>query len=137
MAKLILPDLYWEVTTLPEEARWGPDMAPLTNRQLQQVVFPGQPFTMVFPASRYGSNMITERFNPEGIPVTVADLLNTIYEFYQQPITQADIRNVQQDEEDVLHLQGAENLGDLLGGLIDFSGIWTIGENHYELNLEG
>lgn len=137
MANLdFLEDIHWDVTNEPESARITWNFTRLSDTDLQRFVLPGRPFTIEFPASRYGSNKIIEEFDPEGIPVTVEDLLNTIYNVYQQPITPADVANLQADVMDAEYLDGALIIGDLLGGLVDFAGLGLIGPDYYVLGLE-
>lgn len=139
--KRILRDISWNVSKPPSTAqrfiRRRLEYSPLTERELRQIVIPAHPFTLILPASRFGYNIATLTFDPEGIPVSMEEILNVIYGFYQGPITEQDIAVLRQGKAegkpDYEYLEGAEKIIDLLGNAVYFEGLYILGDDRYQV----
>lgn len=107
----------WVVGEYPNEARIlvNRQLLPITEEVLRMEVFTGEPFTLIYPISPKGGYTLPVTYDPEGIPFTMADLLNTMYYFYQQRATKQDIQNAASEARYVADMRkGSKTFSDLL-----------------------
>ena len=130
MANLNLLDgIMWQVTDPYEEAdlHHGYDVI-----YWDSVVLPRHNFVLKYPIfirdpdEGYINESQEIPYNTDGQPVTVRDLLATIYNFYQEPVNHTDTRF---DPEHVTK-------GDTLLGFARFEGLTQTGLNSYEVITE-
>lgn len=55
---------------------------------LEQQVLPGRNFSIIYPIDYELKRTMTVAYDPEGQPVTLLDLLTSIYQFYDEPLGQ-------------------------------------------------
>ncbi len=70
---------------------------PLTLREWQRVVLPGRNFTIVYNLTPYREERARILYETDGQPVTLLDLLTSIYEFYQEPLSQQEVARYKQE----------------------------------------
>lgn len=80
----LLTDIEWDVTKSPGTAKLlrSRREIPLTKADRRKEVLPINPFDIIYPI--FTDRNIRIPYDPEGIPVTLDDLLTTIYNFYLQ-----------------------------------------------------
>lgn len=127
----LLNEISWEIYEGPLDNATifrGNDFIPLTEHQWQQVVLPGRDFRIIYPVTRYYEHTMTVVYEAQGQPVTTLDLLTSIYEFYQELLSDEDIINFELEDDAVTRLDGLDNL-------ISFEGLTETSPNTYRLNL--
>lgn len=138
----LLDNLEWMVTSNPSKAalllesegRFYEDE--LTEEDRAEIILPGQLFSLVYPIRYTGNVTRTIDYDPEGIPVSVQEILNIIYEFYNAPLTDEDIIGLYRNKRSREDLCGADNLGHILADKIYFSGLQEIDPNVYRVLLK-
>lgn len=147
MAKAIalpLEQIIWNVDLPVEEAEVfpiNPDEEPhlLRPDELATVVLPGNDFKIIFPFARYEEIEQIIPYAAEGQPVTLHDLLLTIYLFYQEPIPANELRKLKQTtrtfgiDEDIY--DNVVKRIDAMYGLVHFEGLILETPNVYSLHL--
>lgn len=101
---------------------------PLSDKLKNTIVLPGRNFTIVYPAARNTDREIREYYDAGGEPLTVNDLLYTLYTFYQQPVTKDEIKKWEYPKD-------AKTLADGMEGLHFFEGLVEISPDVYGLEL--
>ena len=101
---------------------------PLLPQEWQQVVLPGQNFIIEYPFARYNELDPEIPYETDRIPVTLLELLTTIYLFYQEPLPQDELNLIRQkaSEEgdgDLYHDRPINRRIDVMYGLVEFEGV--------------
>ena len=99
MEKVILEDIYWDITLPPRQEARIIDIVilPIEEDTWRRVILPGNNFTIIYPLGiDYDISPIVP-YEAEGTPVTLEDLLTTIYEYYQELILPDELRELTED----------------------------------------
>lgn len=139
---LPLDEIFWDINKDPEEAAYFPEGAkteyPITQQQFATVVLPGRDFTLILPFARFDEIEKYVLFQTDGAPVTLHDLLLSIYLFYQEEIPNDEmlelIRISVEDGEDEKYSDDEKRI-DAMKNLIIFEGVVEVSPNVYRLNL--
>lgn len=87
----IVTNVSWNMEFPPQEDARDERDRPLTQGRWLLRVLSADNFNIVYPITPYDEEKITVPYDPQGQPVTLLDLLTTIYEFYQEPLSQDDL----------------------------------------------
>lgn len=89
----IITDIYWNMEFPPRQKAQivrDEDARPVGLDRWKAVVMIGDNFNIIYPMTPYDEETMTVPYEAEGQPVTLLDLLTTIYDFYQEPLLQQD-----------------------------------------------
>ena len=133
----LLVNISWEITQPPENAKLllGPTMhkRPISEQDWQQVMLPGLDFSIFYPFARYGEFDTEIPYEAGGQPITLLDLLTTIYEFYQEPIPANELAQLLEDE--TTYTPDMTRRIDAMLGLVFIESLTPVGNDGYQLNL--
>ena len=121
---------YMEAKIITEQG----DVRPITNQEWQQVILPGRNFTIVYPFAGYHELDQTIPYDAEGQPVTLLDLLATIYEFYQEPIPQGELTQLIKEEPAIYKANFNKRLAAMIRK-VNLESLDRLGKDLYGLNL--
>lgn len=131
-----LPNLSWGIDFSPRRAKINVAPGFIRNPQdadWQQEILPGRNFSIIYPFARYEEINPTIPYEAEGQPVTLLDLLSTIYDFYQEPIPQNEL-NILIQEDPEIYSDAVKRL-DAMFSLTFFEGLESVGNDVYRLKL--
>lgn len=94
--------------TLLDNITWNMEFPPRQDAQLvvrdetrpiglqvwKGVVFSPDNFTIIYPMAPYDEETVTINYETDGQAVSLLDLLTSIYEFYQEPLSQGDLNKL-------------------------------------------
>ncbi len=132
-----MPTINWSIDVVPQRLKIyaGPQhMRNPQNKDWQEEILPGRNFSIIYPFARYGEINPTIPYEAEGQPVTLLDLLTTIYEFYQEPIP-INEKLILHEEDPDIYTPDLEKRIDAMFSLTFFEGIDRVGQDTYRLRL--
>lgn len=130
--RINLGEIDWNIIDNPNSI-----LQNLSPEEKNRVLIPIGNFQINYPASRFNSYRVIVNYNPT-TPVTLQQLILTIYDFYQGPITAEDERGIEsrgsEDEKEIA--DGAKKMVDLLDGITYFQYLER-SDNIYTFTLNG
>lgn len=132
----ILENINWGIDRSPRLAKIQTAPGFIRNPQdkdWRQVVLPSTSFTIIYPFARYDEIEQVIPYDTEGQPVTLLDLLTTIYEFYQEIIPPNELATLIQEDPEIY--SDVVKRIDAMYSLTFFEGLRSVGNNTYRLSL--
>jgi hypothetical protein len=95
-----LPNILWDLRHPPSKAKFKSGKIP-SEEEWGKIILPATNFSLIYPLDTSPQNLeqactmtlMTVEYLTQGKPVTLRDLLESIFSFYQEPITPLERRN--------------------------------------------
>lgn len=129
--QLDLGEVAWNIINDPNTV-----LQKLPSEEKNRIIIPAGKFQLIYPLGTYSDLNVAVNYNPIA-PVTLQQLLRTIYDFYQGPITPEDIDGIKETEDqediDAIGTFPDNKLANLLFSNISLDAIEQVENNQYQV----
>ena len=138
MAAPLLTNLGWAINQPVERAKVAvglTDSRSIRPEEWQQVILPGRNFSIMYPFGYQANYNINIPYDTEGQPITLLDLLSTIYDFYQESVDIDEFGQVRDVNDKTYKKWDVVTRAYAMRNLRYFESLTPLGNDVYRLNL--